>query len=622
MREMKILSTTALLLLAATAANAATPETKKPMTSTATITTSMPGAPTVDDAKRFVDDAEARLAAMNVEQQRAEWVAENFITYDTQIITAAASERQTALGVALAKEAARFDQLQLPYDLRRKLDLIKLALTTPGPGDPQKNAELSRILAELSATYGSGKYCPPGASGDKCLDIETITEIMQTSRDPKRLLEVWNGWHTVSKPMRAPYSRFVELTNEGAHELGYKDAGAMWRSKYDMPPDAFTAEVDRLWTQVKPLYDSLHCYVRWNLTKKYGADVVPPGKPIPAHLLGNIWAQEWGNVYDVVKPADTPASYDLTEILKARKEIDEIAMVRYGEGFFTSLGFAPLPKTFWERSLFTQPRDRDVVCHASAWDIDDKDDLRVKMCIRKTADYFTTIHHELGHNFYQRAYNTQPFLYKNSANDGFHEAIGDTIALSVTPSYLVKLGLIDKEPPASADIALLLRDALDKVAFLPFGIMIDKWRWKVFSGEVTPADYNKAWWDLRRQYQGVAAPNERSESDFDPGAKYHIAANVPYARYFLARILQFQFHRALCETSGYKGPLNRCSIYGNKAAGERLAKTLAMGQSRPWPDALEALTGQRRMDATAIVDYFAPLKSWLDQQNKGQTCGW
>jgi peptidyl-dipeptidase A len=620
MRTMKILCTTA-LFFATAMANAAAPETQNQM-SKATITTSVPGAPTVEDARRFVDDAEARLAAMNVEQQRAEWVAENFITHDTQIITANATERQTALGVTLAKEAARFDKLDLPYDLRRKLDLIKLALTTPGPSDQAKNAELSRILAEMSAMYGSGRYCPPGATGDKCLDIETITEVMQTSRDPKRLLEVWNGWHTVSKPMKQPYSRFVELTNEGARELGYKDAGAMWRSKYDMPPDAFTAEVDRLWTQVKPLYDSLHCYVRWNLTKQYGADVVPPGKPIPAHLLGNIWAQEWGNVYDIVKPADTPKSYDLTEVLKARKDIDEIGMVKYGEGFFISLGFDPLPKTFWERSLFVQPKDRDVVCHASAWDVDDKDDLRVKMCIRKTADYFTTIHHELGHNFYQRAYNTQPYLYKNSANDGFHEAIGDTIALSVTPSYLVKLGLIEKEPPASADISLLLRDALDKIAFLPFGIMIDKWRWKVFSGEVTPANYNQAWWDLRRQYQGVAAPNARSENDFDPGAKYHIAANVPYARYFLARILQFQFHRALCETAGYKGPLNRCSIYGNKAAGERLAKTLAMGQSRPWPDALEALTGQRQMDATAITDYFAPLKNWLDQQNKGQTCGW
>jgi len=580
-------------------------------------------APTAAEATQFVTEAEAKLAAVNVEQQRASWVASNFITYDTQILAAAANEKQIALGVELAKQAARFDKVaSLPYDTRRKLDLIKLALTTPGPSDPAATAEMARIGAEMEAMYGAGKYCAPGQSDENCLDIEEITAIMQKDRDPKKLLEVWTGWHTVSRPMKPLYSRFVDLTNQGARELGYRDAGAMWRSKYDMPPDAFAAEVDRLWNQVKPLYDSLHCYVRTNLTKKYGPEVVPPGKPIPAHLLGNIWAQEWGNVYDMVAPAGTDRGYDLTQILEARKELDADGMVKIGENFFTSLGFAPLPKTFWERSLITKPRDRDVVCHASAWDIDDVEDLRVKMCITKTADYFQTIHHELGHNFYQRAYNKKPFLYKNSANDGFHEAVGDTIALSVTPSYLVKIGLLDKEPPASADIPLLLRDALDKVAFLPFGIMIDKWRWKVFSGEVTPANYNKAWWDLRRQYQGVAPPNARTEQDFDPGAKYHIAANVPYARYFLARILQFQFHRALCQSIKYQGPLNRCSIFGSQEAGTKLNKMLEMGQSRPWPEALEALAGQKQMDATAIIDYFAPLKQWLDVQNKGQSCGW
>jgi peptidyl-dipeptidase A len=435
-------------------------------------------------------------------------------------------------------------------------------------------------------------------------------------------LEVWRGWHGTAPPTKPLYARFVELTNEGARELGYTDVGAMWRSKYDMPPEAFAPEVDRLWKQVKPLYDSLHCFVRWNLTKRYGAGLVPPGKPIPAHLLGNIWAQEWSNIYDLVSPASSDPGFDLTKILEARHDIDAIGMVKIGEHFFTSLGFAPLPKTFWKRSLFTKPRDREVVCHASAWDIDDEDDLRVKMCIDKTADYFTTIHHELGHNFYQRAYKHQPFLYKNSANDGFHEAVGDTIALSVTPKYLVQIGLLDTEPPPSADLGLLLRDALDKIAFLPFGIMIDKWRWKVFSGQVRPANYNQAWWDLRLEYQGIAPPSPRSEDDFDPGAKYHIAANVPYTRYFLARILQFQFHRALCDVAGQKGPLNRCSIYGNQKAGARLKQMLEMGQSRPWPDALEAITGQRRMDATAILDYFAPLKRWLDEQNRGQTCGW
>ncbi len=587
-------------------------------------TPATPATPTAEDAQKFVADAEARLAALNIDANRAQWIASNFITVDSQAIAARENERFISAGVELAKEAARFDSVpNLPYDARRKLDLIKLKLTSPGPADPQKTAEMTRIAAELEATYGAGKYCPPGKSGDDCLDINEIAKVMRESRDPKRQLEVWRGWHTVSPPMRDDYARYVSLMNEGARELGYTDVGAMWRSKYDMAPDAFGAEVDRLWGQVKPLYDQLHCYVRSSLTKKYGASVVPPGQPIPAHLLGNIWAQEWGNIYDIVEPKGLPGSgYDVTKILESRKDISEVDMVRIGERFFTSLGFDPLPESFWERSLFVKPRDREVVCHASAWDIDDENDLRIKMCIEKTEEDLTTIHHELGHNFYQRAYARQPFLYKESANDGFHEAIGDTIALSVTPGYLKEIGLIRKEPPARADIALLLRDAMDKIAFLPFGVLMDKWRWKVFSGEVSPADYNKAWWDLRRQYQGIAPEGTRGEEFFDPGAKYHIPANVPYARYFLARILQFQFHRALCQTAGYDGPLNRCSIYGNKAAGDRLRRTLEMGASRPWPDALEALTGQRQMDATAIVDYFRPLMTWLETQNRGQSCGW
>ena len=582
----------------------------------------VPAAATAEEAARFVTDAEKRLAELNIATNRAQWVAANFITDDTQYLAAKENERLISAGVELAKEAARFDAVNLPYDERRKLNLIKLNLTSPGPADPEKTAEMTQLAAELEAMYGSGKYCPPGKSGDDCLDINEISKVMRTSREPARLLEVWNGWHTISPPMKPKYSKFVALMNQGAQELGYRDVGAMWRSKYDMPPDAFAAEMDRLWGQVKPLYDSLHCYVRWNLTKKYGAQVVAPDKPIPAHLLGNIWAQEWGNIYDVVAPAKSERGYDLTRILEKRKDIDELEMVRIGERFFTSLGFEPLPKSFWERSLFTKPRDREVVCHASAWDVDDIEDLRIKMCIEKNADDFNTIHHELGHNFYQRAYNRQPFLYKNSANDGFHEAVGDAVALSITPSYLVKIGLIDKEPPPAADIPLLLRDALDKVAFLPFGLLMDKWRWSVFNGSTPPESYNKAWWDLRTQYQGIAPVAARGEEHFDPGAKYHIPANVPYARYFLARILQFQFHRALCQAAGQSGPLNRCSIYDNKTAGEKLQQMLEMGASRPWPEALRVITGSPQMDATAMLDYFAPLKSWLDTQNKGQSCGW
>ncbi len=580
-----------------------------------------PTAPSAEDAARFVDQAEARLLELGIAANHAAWVQANFITYDTQILAAAASERWVSAGVELAKEASQFDDVELPYDTRRKLDLLKLALTAPAPGDPAKSRELSQIMARMEATYGEGKYCPPGATGDACLDIGEITKIFAESRDPKRLEEVWIGWRTISPPMRKDYQRFVELSNEGARELGYSDTGAMWRSKYDMPPDEFAAELDRLWGQVKPLYDSLHCYVRAKLTEEYGASVVPPNGPIPANLLGNIWAQDWSNIYDLVAPPAADPGYDLTEILKNRKT-DAREMTKIAENFFTSLGFEPLPATFWERSLFTKPQDREVVCHASAWNLDEVDDLRIKMCIEPTAEDFRTIHHELGHSFYQRAYNKHSYLYRNSANDGFHEAIGDTIALSVTPPYLRQIGMISEVPDPSKDLGLLMKDALEGVSFLPFGLLVDQWRWKVFSGEVSPGDYNRAWWELREKYQGVAAPVTRDEQDFDPGAKYHIPGNTPYTRYFLARILQYQFHRSLCEAAGQTGPLNRCTIYGNREAGAKLANLLEMGVSRPWPDALEAATGKREMDATAIIDYYAPLKTWLDQQNAGRTCGW
>ena len=574
--------------------------------------------PTAAEAQAFMDKAEATLLDLTTEAGRAQWVQSTYIIDDTEILAAAANERAIRAAVEFAKQARRFDGVEMPPELARKFKLLKLSLTMATPDDAKEAAELTRIQASMEGAYGKGKYC---AAPDNCIDLEEITRIMATNRDPARLLEVWRGWHSIAPPIRKDYTRFVELSNKGAKQLGFADTGAMWRSKYDMPPDQFAREVDRLWEQVKPLYVSLHAYVRWKLREKYGADAVPERGPIPAHLLGNMWAQEWGNIYDIVAPGDAGAGYDLTAVLKARK-LDPLQMVRYGEGFFTSLGLPKLPQTFWERSMFTKPRDREVVCHASAWDVDSVDDLRLKMCIGITGEDFTTVHHELGHNFYQRAYNRQPFLFRDSANDGFHEAIGDTIALSVTPEYLVKLGLIEKAPPESQDIGLLLARALDKVAFLPFGLLIDQWRWKVFSGEITPDQYNRAWWELRRKYQGIAPAGDRGDEFFDPGAKYHVPANVPYTRYFLAHILQFQFHRALAQAAGCKDALHRCSVYGNKHAGDRLIKVLEMGASRPWQDAMAAMTGKPEMDATAIRDYFAPLQRWLDEQNKGKPVGW
>jgi peptidyl-dipeptidase A len=576
--------------------------------------------PTVAEALAFIDAAEKELNAISVDASRAAWVEETYITDDTVALVAKATDRLIARQTALIGEARKYDGLPLPPDAARKLLLLKLSIGLPAPSDPELRAETTQKAAELDAAYGRGRYCPD-QNPDHCLGIDEIGVKMAQVRDARELATLWTGWHAVGAPMRGNYARLAELSNQGARELGFADTGALWRSQYDMTPDEFQAEIERLWSQVQPLYLELHTYVRRKLIEKYGDAARRPDGMIPAHLLGNMWAQEWGNIYDVVAPPSGPLPYDLGAILKARNT-DAPQMVRYGEGFYKSLGFDALPDTFWKRSMLSHPRDRDVVCHASAWDIDNLRDVRIKACFQPTADDFVTVHHELGHNYYQMAYRNQPYLFANGANDGFHEAVGDSIALNVTPDYLKKLGLIDEVPPPSADIPLLLRTALDKIAFLPFGLLIDKWRWQVYAGEVTPEHYNNAWWALREKYQGVAPPVARSDADFDPGAKYHIPGNVPYMRYFLARVYQFQFYRAMCQAAGYKGPLNRCSVYGSKEAGARLNAMLELGCSKPWPEALKAMTGTDKADASAIIEYFQPLIDWLKEQNKGETEGW
>jgi peptidyl-dipeptidase A len=579
-------------------------------------------APTAEQARAFVARAERELSEFSVLNSRAQWVNSTYITQDTDALAAHFGTIGTEMGVRFANEAARFQDVPgLDADTRRKLNILRSGLVLPAPTSEGAAAELNRISTDLQSQYGRGR----GTMNGEQLTGNEIEARMGTVRDPEDLQEMWASWHdNVGAPMRPQYARMVEIANAGARELGFADTGAMWRSKYDMAPDQFAALTERLWNEVRPLYEEIHCFARAGLNRHYGDGVQPASGPIRADLLGNLWAQEWGNIYDVVAPrgSGTPP-YDLTQLLE-RADYTPERIVRQGEAFFSSLGFAPLPATFWERSMITQPRDREVICHASAWDVDNVEDLRIKMCTRVNADDFVTVHHELGHNYYQRAYNQQPFLYLDSANDGFHEAIGDMIALSVTPEYLVQIGLLRENqlPSEEQDRALLLRQALDKIAFLPFGLLIDRYRWGIFSGEITPDRYQAAWDELRLRYQGITPPVARTEQNFDAGAKYHIPASVPYTRYFLARILQFQFYKAACDIAGWQGPLHRCSFYGNREVGRRLNEMLAMGASRPWPDALEAFTGSREMSAEPMVEYFRPLLGWLRDQNGGRQCGW
>ncbi|MBI5535154.1 MAG: M2 family metallopeptidase [Deltaproteobacteria bacterium] len=609
-----------------------------------------PSPPTVEEAQAFVRQTDSDLKKLWMQRDRTSWVNMTHITDDTDTVSASAEEASMEYMSRRIREAGRFDGLQLPPDVARQLWLLKLAGSAPAPDNAKERAELATVLTTMSSLYGKGQYCPKRLEKSKapCLKLQELDEILSKSRDYEKLTDAWAGWHAIARPIKPQFERYVELSNKGAKEIGFADLGALWRSGYDMAPDQFEAETERLWAAVKPLYDDLHCYTRARLRKQYGADKVGDKAPIPAHLLGNMWAQEWQGVFELLAPFPKEPTIDVSKKLEARRselikkaqagaKTDQermaglrtgdreaaIDMVRTGERFFVSLGFEPLPKTFWERSLFTRPLEREVVCHASAWDIGSTNDLRIKMCIKPSADDLITVHHELGHIFYYSQYYTLPILLQSGANDGFHEGIGDTLALSVTPKYLQDLGLIDALPKNdNARLNLMMKDALEKVAFLPFGLLIDKWRWDVFAGKTPPQKYNEAWWALRKRYQGVSAPTPRSEADFDPGAKYHIPGNTPYTRYFLARILQFQFHRALCKAAGHTGPLDQCSIYGNKAAGEKLRAMLRMGATRPWPEALKEISGETQMDPSAMIEYFAPLRAWLQEQNKGQSCGW
>ena len=575
-------------------------------------------------AEAFVKKTDEELRKLWTKSAEAEWAKVTNITDETEAAAAATTAEVMAYETKAIKEARQFKGYKGDEAVARQLKLLGLTSTLPAPDDDAKRKELAAISSKLEGMYGKGKHCDDKG---KCRDLGALSKVLveearATSGSADKQREAWEAWRTVSPAMKQDYTRFVELGNEGAKDIGFGDMGELWRSRYDMTPMAFSQEANRLWAQVKPLYDALHCHVRAKLSERYGADTVAPDGLIPAHLTGNMWSQEWANLYPMLEPYPGEASIDVTEALKKAK-YDEKAMVKRGEAFFMSLGMNALPDTFWERSMFTKPPDREVVCHASAWDVGMNNDLRIKMCIKIDHEDLVTIHHELGHNYYYNNYYTLPVLFQSGAHDGFHEAIGDAIALSITPKYLKEVGLLTQVSDNDKGVVnKQMQDALSKIAFLPFGKLIDQWRWDVFAGTVKPDGYNAHWWKLRKQMQGIGAPGERGEEHFDPGAKYHIPGNTPYVRYFLAHIVQFQFHKAMCDAAGHEGPLHECSIFGSKEAGAKLKAMLALGASKPWPVAMEALTGQREMDGSALIEYFGPLKGYLDEQNKDRKCGW
>ncbi|WP_448477429.1 M2 family metallopeptidase [Pseudoxanthomonas mexicana] len=617
----------------------------------ATDSAATPAAPKGETADQFIARVNDEFKKMYPEMTAAQWLSSTYINDDSQLLAAKGNERYLTQLNSWIEQAKKFEGQQMSPETARAIQLLKLATAMPAPKDPAKLAELTQIATRMEGTYGAGTYCTGEGDAKKCRQLGELEDVLRSSRDYDAQLDAWQGWHTIAQPMRKDYTRFVELVNEGSKEMGFADTGEMWRSGYDMTPAEIAAETDRLWGQVKPLYEQLHCYTRTKLQAAYGVEKGQVNGLLPAHLMGNMWQQDWGNLWDMLEPYKGAGSLDITGALEKQYQADyQAALAKAGPGpgtdklfqaereaqlqvakqmteraqdFYTSLGMPKLPESYWTKTQFIKPMDRDVVCHASAWDMNMSGDVRTKMCIKPNEEDFTTIYHELGHVYYYLAYNKLPPLFQTGAHDGFHEAIGDTMVLAMTPDYLKSIGMVGEQQQSNeALINAQMRMALAKVSFMPFGLMIDRWRWGVFDGSIKPADYNKAWWELKAKYQGVAPATARGEDFFDPGAKYHVPGNTPYTRYFLSHVLQFQFYKGLCDAAGYKGPLYNCSFYGNKAAGQKFWAMLEKGASQPWQATLKELTGGEKMDAGAVLEYFAPLQDWLKQQNEGQTCGW
>ncbi|XP_048222837.1 angiotensin-converting enzyme-like protein Ace3 [Perognathus longimembris pacificus] len=483
--------------------------------------------------------------------------------------------------------------------------------------------EYNKLLAYMETAYSMGQVC---MSEGPCVTLESdLEEIMATSRNEKELLWAWQGWHdTVGRQLRPLFGRYVQLSNKAANLNGYDDMGDLWRAKYES--DTLEDDLEDLFEELKPLYLNLHAYVRRSLFHHYGPDMIDLRGPIPAHLLGNMWAQSWVKILDLVLPYPKKPPEDITKNMKGQHWKPE-KMFQEADTFFTSLGLISVPNEFWKKSMLEKPTDgREVECHTSAWNFHKDNDFRIKKCTEVTIEDLLSIFHQMGHIQYFLQYQNHSILFRAGANPAFEEAVGLVIALSASShKYLLNRGLLSyQHQDPEEEINFMMGIALEKIAFIPFSYLVDVFRWRVFDGSIQEEFYNQEWWNLRLKLQGLCPPIPRSEEEFDPGAKFHIPANVPYIRYFLSLVLQFQFHEALCKASGHSGPLHRCNIFNSKVAGNILGNVLKLGSSKPWPLVLKKLTGKSKVSAEPLMTYFKPLLNWLVNENvqKGEVLGW
>uniref|UniRef100_T1PCB8 Angiotensin-converting enzyme n=1 Tax=Musca domestica TaxID=7370 RepID=T1PCB8_MUSDO len=573
-------------------------------------------------ATEYLANINKELAKHTNVETEASWAYASNITDENERKRNEISAENAKFMKEVAKDIQKFNWRSYgSADVRRQFKILSKTGYSALPEEDY--AELLDVLSSMESNFAKVRVCDY-KNGEKCdlsLDPE-VEEIITKSRDPEELKHYWVQFYDkAGTPTRKSFERYIELNTKSAKLNNFTDGAEVWLDEYE--DDTFEQQLEAIFEDIKPLYEQIHGYVRHRLNQFYGDEVVSKTGPLPMHLLGNMWAQQWSSIADIVSPFPNKPLVDVSDEMVAQG-YTPLKMFEMGDGFFQSMGLKKLPQDFWDKSILEKPSDgRDLVCHASAWDFYLVDDVRIKQCTRVTQDQFFTVHHELGHIQYFLQYQHQPFVYRTGANPGFHEAVGDVLSLSVsTPKHLERVGLLKNYvSDEEARINQLFLTALDKIVFLPFAFTMDKYRWALFRGQVEKSDWNCAFWKLREEYSGIEPPVVRTEHDFDAPAKYHVSADVEYLRYLVSFIIQFQFYKSACITAGEyvpgnpAYPLDNCDIYGSKEAGKLFENMLSLGASKPWPDALEAFNGERTMTGKAIAEYFEPLRVWLEAEN-------
>uniref|UniRef100_UPI0039BD93C6 Angiotensin-converting enzyme 2 n=1 Tax=Homo sapiens TaxID=9606 RepID=UPI0039BD93C6 len=584
-----------------------------------------------EQAKTFLDKFNHEAEDLFYQSSLASWNYNTNITEENVQNMNNAGDKWSAF-LKEQSTLAQMYPLQEIQNLTVKLQLQALQQNGSSVLSEDKSKRLNTILNTMSTIYSTGKVCNPD-NPQECLLLEPgLNEIMANSLDYNERLWAWESWRSeVGKQLRPLYEEYVVLKNEMARANHYEDYGDYWRGDYevngvdgyDYSRGQLIEDVEHTFEEIKPLYEHLHAYVRAKLMNAYPSYISPIGC-LPAHLLGDMWGRFWTNLYSLTVPFGQKPNIDVTDAM-VDQAWDAQRIFKEAEKFFVSVGLPNMTQGFWENSMLTDPGNvQKAVCHPTAWDLG-KGDFRILMCTKVTMDDFLTAHHEMGHIQYDMAYAAQPFLLRNGANEGFHEAVGEIMSLSAaTPKHLKSIGLLspDFQEDNETEINFLLKQALTIVGTLPFTYMLEKWRWMVFKGEIPKDQWMKKWWEMKREIVGVVEPVPHDETYCDPASLFHVSNDYSFIRYYTRTLYQFQFQEALCQAAKHEGPLHKCDISNSTEAGQKLFNMLRLGKSEPWTLALENVVGAKNMNVRPLLNYFEPLFTWLKDQNKNSFVGW